>query len=360
MKLGIITTSYPRFPGDMAGNFVAGHVEALRALGHDVEVLAAGPGSAQAADAVRIASGLFYRGGAPDLIDASPIRGVLAGVSFTARIAREVARRASRWELAIAHWLAPSAIAALPARVPVVAIAHGGDIHLLRRLRLLAPVLYALRARRARLVFVSEQLRDIARAEVPALARWLATALVQPMGIALDRFHSLERAPIVPPTIVVASRLVPLKGIDVAIAAMGYVRTPARLVIAGEGPARATLRAASSERIRFLGEVPVATRDQLLSEASVVVVPSRVMANGRTEGTPLIALEALAAGVPVVASAVGGLQALAELRLVPPDDPHALATAIDRILANPPPADTLRRSVAHLDWPVVARRICER
>src|SRR6185503_19510756 len=43
MKLGVVTTSYPRFAGDPAGSFVAGHVAALRALGHDVEVIAAGP-----------------------------------------------------------------------------------------------------------------------------------------------------------------------------------------------------------------------------------------------------------------------------------------------------------------------------
>ncbi|HEY0991783.1 MAG TPA: hypothetical protein VGD80_32240, partial [Kofleriaceae bacterium] len=55
MKLGIVTTSYPRFAGDPAGSFVAGHAAALRALGHDVEVVAAGardaPGDAPRDDA---------------------------------------------------------------------------------------------------------------------------------------------------------------------------------------------------------------------------------------------------------------------------------------------------------------------
>ncbi|HEX8109082.1 MAG TPA: hypothetical protein VF516_15220, partial [Kofleriaceae bacterium] len=45
MQLGVVTTSYPRFPGDPAGNFVAAHVAALRALGHHVEVIAAGGGA---------------------------------------------------------------------------------------------------------------------------------------------------------------------------------------------------------------------------------------------------------------------------------------------------------------------------
>ena len=74
MNIGVITTSYPRWPGDAAGNFVGAHVEALRALGHEVEVIAAD----------RPTEPLFYRGGAPDALEsarslASPPR------SFTAR-----------------------------------------------------------------------------------------------------------------------------------------------------------------------------------------------------------------------------------------------------------------------------------
>jgi glycosyltransferase involved in cell wall biosynthesis len=349
VKIGVITTSYPRHPGDPAGNFVAGHVEALRALGHRVDVFAAGTGWLDRA--------LFDRGGAPDLLERSPIRGALAGAAYTAQLTAAVAVRAPAWDSIIAHWLVPSALAALTTRAPLLAIAHGGDIHTLRRTRLLAPTLHALRARGARLAFVSEQLRAIARAEVPALARWLDDAIVQPMGIALARFRALDRAPTDPPAIVTASRLVAQKGIDVAIAAMAHVRSPARLVIAGDGPERAALAARSSPHVTFLGAVPTEQRDQLLRAASLVVVPSRVMPSGRTEGTPLIAIEALAAGVPVVASSVGGLCELEALALVAPDDPIALARAIDRTLAAPPAPEQLRSSVAHLDWMRVATRL---
>ena len=177
------------------------------------------------------------------------------------------------------------------------------------------------------------------------------------MGITIDRFRSLERAPIDPPAIVIASRLVAVKGIDVAIAAMAHVRTPARLVIAGDGPERDALVARTTDRITFIGEALAARRDELLREASVVLVPSRVMPSGRTEGTPMIALEALAAGVPVIASAVGGLRELAQVRLVPPEDPRALAAAINHTLDSPPHADELRRAVVHLDWPRVVGRL---
>jgi len=359
MKLGVVTTSYPRFPGDPAGNFVAAHVAALRALGHRVEVIAAGDAAGNAAvpddGVVRVAGRLFYRGGAPDALERAPLSAGLAAAAFTARLTAAVTARAACWDAIVAHWLVPSALAALAGRRPLIAIAHGGDIYTLRRLRLLRPVLAALARRGARLVLVSEQLRRVARAAAPDLAPWLDAALIQPMGIDVARFAALPRAPSDPPMVLVAARLVPIKGVDVAIAAMRHVASAARLVIAGDGPERARLAATAGAR--FLGEVTTERRDELLGSASVVVVPSRVTPGGRTEGTPAIALEALAAGVPVIASAVGGLCELPGVRLVPPEDPRALARAIDQSIAAPPAAAALRAGVANLDWREVAPRL---
>ncbi|MDX2090437.1 MAG: glycosyltransferase family 4 protein [Kofleriaceae bacterium] len=358
VKLGVLTTSYPRWAGDPAGNFVAAHVAALRELGHDVEVIAAGESRSDQYSLVRIPSRLFFRGGAPDALEHHPLRTLGGALAFSTRFAAAVATRAARWDSIVAHWLVPSAIAALPTRVPLLAIAHGGDVHTLRRMRLLAPVLHALHARRAELVFVSAALRGIAIHEVPSLAGWLAGARVQPMGIDVARFAALRRTPTDPPTVAIAARLVPLKGVDVAIAALAHLHAPVRLVIAGDGPERRRLeeRAARLARsVEFLGAVDLETRDRLLASASCVVVPSRVTSTGRTEGTPLIALEALAAGVPVVASAVGGMPALAPAaRLVGPDDPRGLAASIEAVLVSPPLSSELAAVVAHLDWRAIA------
>jgi glycosyltransferase involved in cell wall biosynthesis len=418
VKLGVVTTSYPRFAGDGAGSFVAGHVGALRALGHEVEVIAAGdPGPAcESLEApVHRVGGrrLFYRGGAPDALERVPIRAGTSAVMFTARLAAAVTRHAPRWDAIIAHWLVPSAFAALPSTRPLLAIVHGGDLFTLRRLRLVRPVLHALHCRQARLVFVSTALRAAARDAAPALAPWFDAAIVQPMGIDVPRFAALARTPSDPPIVLVAARLVPIKGVDVAIAAMQHVRSDARLVIAGDGPERVRLTAmlrahvrsggVTTERAQFtcaarahllaeterspehrampeapeqrsegsaegnmrggrmkyglLGEVTTERRDELLRTAGVVVIPSRVLPSGRTEGTPAIALEALAAGVPVIASAVGGLCDLPGVRLVPPENPYELARAIDQILANPPSSASLRAGVAPLDWRAIAPRL---
>lgn len=320
-RIGVVTTSYPRHEGDFAGSFVAAHVHALRALGHDVDVV-----HATEADA------LFYRGGAPDAIEQLGLRALPAAAATTTRLYREVRRRSRGWDAIVAHWLVPAAIARLAApRLPLLAIAHGGDVHTLRRTHLLKPVLALLRG--AKLAVVSEQLRAL----VPG-------AFVQPMGIDVAHFAALGRAPTTPPTVAFIGRCAPVKGVDVAVRALDHVRASVQLVVAGG--------TVDDPRVISLGAVSPARRDELLREASVLVIPSRVLPNGRTEGTPIVALEALAAGVPVVASRVGGL---AELPIVhvPPEDPRALARAIERVLDAPPP----RQDMAAFDWRVIAARL---
>lgn len=367
MRIGVITTSYPRFAGDHAGSFVGAHVRALEQLGHEVDVVHADADEP-----------LFYRGGAPDAIEQLGLRSLPMAASFMARQVAEVAwrargeaprphgeapkpqgqapekhgSRARAWDAAIAHWLVPSAIVAavaLPRRIPLLAIAHGGDVHTLRRTHLLGPVLRALKLRGATLAVVSDELHRMC-------APWL-DAIVQPMGIDVAHFAALGRAPTTPPTVGFIGRFVPIKGVNVFLAAMKQVATRSRVVVAGEGPDPVLITKdqhpwPAQHIYEVLGAVSASERDQILREASAIVVPSRVLANGRSEGTPMIALEALAAGVPVVASRVGGLAELPVVH-VPPDDPPALAAAIDRVLAQPPE----RQSMAALDWTRVAARL---
>ncbi len=346
--VGVVATSYPRWAGDAAGGFVEGHAAWLRGRGDEVDVVAAGRG-------LPVPHGLFYDGGAPEALERGGVSVVAAAAGFSTRMLAEVTRRARRWDAVVAHWLAPSAVAAALAtrRIPLCAIAHGGDVHLLARARLLAPVLALLVARDARLVFVSDELRRRALDAVPrAIASRVASrAIVQAMGVDDARSEAIARRrearaasattkTTTTTTIVVLARLVPVKRVDTAIDAMDFLPPGARLVIAGDGPLRDELAARAArfgERVRFAGWLGADARDELLAAADVVVVPSAPLggdADGRSEGTPMAALEALAAGVPLVASATGGLRALAAhgAALVPPRDPRALAAAITSVL----------------------------
>jgi glycosyltransferase involved in cell wall biosynthesis len=132
------------------------------------------------------------------------------------------------------------------------------------------------------------------------------------------------------------ARLTRQKGIDVAVRALGSLPGDTVLVVLGEGPERARLeelaRTIGVERRVFLqGRVPDVTA--WLERATLLVHPAR------WEGFGLGVLEAMLAGLPVVASDVSSLPELvvdAETGyLVPPDDPSALARSVTRALENP-------------------------
>lgn len=137
----------------------------------------------------------------------------------------------------------------------------------------------------------------------------------------------------------IVARLVPIKDHETFLAAAARVARAdpaAHFVVAGDGPLRARLEAAAQRaglgaRAHFLGwwgDLPA-----LYADLDVVALTSR------NEGTPVCVLEAMAAGVPVVATAVGGVPDVVRHGetglLVPPGDPAALAAALASLLADP-------------------------
>ena len=129
----------------------------------------------------------------------------------------------------------------------------------------------------------------------------------------------------------VAGRLSPEKGIEDAVSASGAAGIPLR--VAGEGPDRDRLVALASKTappVEFLGKLePAEVREQLLG-AAAVLMPSRYH-----EFSPYAALEAMAAGVPVVAMGLGGLpELLGEDRCVAPGDQGAFARRLAELWAD--------------------------
>ena len=148
------------------------------------------------------------------------------------------------------------------------------------------------------------------------------------------------------------------KGVEVLLAALREV-PGAVLRIAGDGEHRAALERAAAElgpAVTFLGTRDAAQVRTLLRGAAALVVPSIY------EGMPLVVLEAMEAGVPVVASAVSGIPEVVVDGetgwLVPPEDPQALAGALAEVLADPGEArrrgEAGRRRAAERYRPAVA------
>lgn len=177
---------------------------------------------------------------------------------------------------------------------------------------------------------------------------------VIPNGLDLPTFVAdVERTP---PEGIMVANLIGYKGHDDLIDAVGQMRNPPKIRLVGDGPERARLESTVCERglegvIRFEGSVPDART--LFAEAQFSVLTSH------QEGMPNAVLEAMAAGLPVVATSVGGIPELiaddVEGLIVPPHNPGALATAIHRIAADPDLRARLgsaaRHRAANFTWP---------
>jgi len=359
-RIGVVTTSYPREEGDPAGAFVAGFARWLVEAGARVEVVAAGPGASRVGDidVHRVdGRGLFYAGGAPDALAGGGAW--FRAARFQLSLAAATAARAHAWDAIVSHWLAPSslaveaALAPLPRR-PHLAIAHSSDVCLLRRSKAGRAAVRWL-ARRARLVYSARHLvLDGAPGEVVAMG-------IDPVAGG-DRLRGRSKFMLQRTTALFLGRLVPVKGVELLLRAL-----PASLdlAVAGDGPLASHLRSLAAPldgRVRFLGEVRGADKRDLLAAADLLVAPSLVLADGRSEGAPTVVREALAAGLPVVATrAAADAVRDGENGLVVDEDEGALGAALDRLARDDGLRARLARAAArdgerHL-WSAVGPRL---
>lgn len=299
MRVCVLTTSYPRWHGDVAGAFVSEIVEHLRAAGDEVTVVSP-------ADVRHF--GIAYGGGIAQNLRAKPWLVAVVPL-FLLAFARAARRAAAGADLVHAHWL-PTALPALATGKPFVVQLWGSDAAAVRRARVpVGPLL-----RRAACVIGASEF-------LAAQARELGARTVAVVPVGLDLPASVGRSA-TPPHVLYLGRLSEEKGIgDFLAASDGLER-----VIVGDGP----LRAQVPEAHGFVapGEV-----GGYLERAAVVCVPSH------REGYGMTAREAMAYGRPVVATAVGGLAdaVLHEQNglLVTPGRPKELRAAIARLLGDP-------------------------
>jgi len=286
-----------------------------------------------------------------------------------------------------AHWLIPQGLAAAMAisnnngprrsRPRLVLHIHAGDVYLLSRIPLGARIARYI-VRRADAVFADG---SHVRETLNQLLGFDSEAVLQPMGVHTERFQDRPASAEANPGevsypagfLLTVGRLVEKKGTIYLIRAMTRVRSEhpgIGLVVIGDGPERPRLeeearRLDIAHAVRFLGARPHADVVESLQKCRAAVVPSIMDSRGETEGMPTTVTEALAAGAPVVASAVAGIPDVIEHGtngwLCAEQDPESLADAILACLSVDRASMTIRarESARQYDWNKVASNYLE-
>lgn len=236
-----------------------------------------------------------------------------------------------------------------------------GIVRLAKRLLLKLTEEYG-RRRVPHIVLISEYVREF----IPAKNRLRKTWLID--NPVADSYFDIERA-FEPGRILCCSRIRPLKNIGGMIRAFALVARQypdAHLRIAGTAE-NACLRACTRQveaagllgNVHFLGNLSISDVQLELSRANCLVVPSF------QENAPLTIAEAMAGGVPVVASNVGGIPGMVENEktglLIDPHEPKMIAEAVLKILSD----ESLARSMGHAGRQTAEKRfrasvVCEK
>jgi len=362
MRILHVVTAFPRAPGDIIAPWLIELLRRQRASGHEVEVFAPayrGGGNTEfegipvhrfryfparwedlthdQGTVDRVGRSLRYKLMAPFY--------VLAGMLAAWRLAR---RR--NFDIVHVHWPVPHALFGWAVRLGsrgrtrLVTLWYGIELRWVKsRLPWLKQFLkWALRTSDQVIAISSYTAREIAE---------LVHAPVRVIPYGLGFAGSLPTAAAHRPTdgtfeILYVGNLIPRKGVRYLIDALHRLPAtiPAKLLILGEGTDRAKLEAQVHElgldgRVKMPGRVPEADLHRAFHTANVLVLPSIVDQRGDTEGLGVVLLEALSYRVPVIGSAIGGItDIIADGQtglLVPPEDPAAIATALERIATDP-------------------------
>lgn len=352
LRILMLAWEYPPHIVGGLGKAVGDLARELAAQGHAVHVVTRAPDDASSTAAAPVACSAVEDGvtvhRVPVPRSPEPVSFIdwvfQMNVAFAGCAARLLAHGA-RFDVLHAHdWLVALAAAELSAAAPLVATVHATEFGR-RGGSLDGPVSPRLHAQEARLITAADEVIVCSESMRAELLRAHPNAPAQPRVIPCG--HPAAAAPppqLTPrradaPVLAFLGRLVPEKGVQVLLAALPHLLAefPAlTLVIAGEGPLRPELEAQAApfgERVRFAGFLAGDAKAALLAHADLVVMPSLYEPFG------LVALEALAAGAPLLASDVGGLAGIVTPgvtgELAPPGDAGALAAHALALLRDP-------------------------
>jgi glycosyltransferase involved in cell wall biosynthesis len=339
MHILVLNSEYPPVGGG-AGNASAYIARELVARGHQVSVLTTTFGKLprdEEQDGVRIIRLPGLRRSAHRSNALEQLLFMLAATLWGYAWALKL-----RPDVALAFFGAPSGVAtwvwSFTRKLPYIVCLRGGDVPGFRPYdfgslhRLLSPLLHQVWRRASAVVANSQGLRELAVAFDQR-----ASIQVIPNGVELAAFKAPQRE-WTPARMLFVGRLVYQKGLDVLFEALGGLKEVAwKLTIVGDGPRRGWLKERAAqlglgERIAFVGWLEREQLPEVFAEANLFVYPSR------HEGMPNALLEAMASGLPAVATQIAGNEELVVEgetgRLVPVEDAQSLRAALAGMLED--------------------------
>lgn len=363
----MVTSSFPRWLGDETTPFILHLAQDLQSLGWQPLVLAPHAPGAEVAERLEgievqrfrylwpeSAQTVCYSGGA--LVNLRKRR--LNALKLPALVGAElaaVARNlfAQNFDIVHSHWILPQGLTTgLVARVlgvPHVATVHGGDVFALRGPFLRRCKRTAFKLADAITVNSSatgKAVAQIGHGEVPVFDIPMGATPFAPPSHAVNSVRDRYRRGS-GPLVVFVGRLVEEKGVGDFIEAVADLRDSHPDVtglVVGEGQDRLAFERRTRElglegTVRFAGWVASAELGPLLAASDVFVAPSKRSPDGWVEAQGLTIVEAMLAGVPVVATDTGGVVDLVRNRetglLVPESSPKNIADAVRQIDGNP-------------------------
>jgi glycosyltransferase involved in cell wall biosynthesis len=379
----VLASTYPRWKDDPEPGFIHELCKRLSQRFAVVAVVPDAPGADASGEfegvqvvryryAPRRWQTLVNNGGVVANLRRSPWKWLLLPTFVAAQyLAARKALRHRQVAIIHAHWLLPQGLIATllghAYRTPYVVTSHGGDLFGLR-----GTVLSRLKRKVAESSAAMTVVSSAMVEESNRIGLRPPRLCVLPMGADMHGRFTPQGEPVPSPDeLLFVGRLVEKKGLPYLLDALPQVvraRPSTFLTIAGFGPDEDALKAQAARlgigaQVRFLGAVAQRDLPNLYRRAALLVAPFIRDASGNQEGLPVVLMEAIACGCPVLPGRVAGvddlLGAAGAILSVDPTDTSALASAILAILAAPTAARQraleLRESVVkRVDWSVIA------
>lgn len=324
-KILLVTTSYPRFQNDIAGCFLELLNNELSQK-FDITVLAPDDIAIKQSNKSIIRFTYFfhkkfhrltYNSGIPENLTNSIFSVIQLPFLFLSLL-YSIHKYSFKKHLIITNWLLPcgicGAVISKITGIPHLVIEHSAGIHFLKNLPF-KKLLISFLENYSTIIFVSPYLQNIFHT---ISKKQTSNTFIIPMGIDIEQFNinintkevkEEINIPIDNKVILFSGRLEEIKGLHILLKALQNIEK-VTLIVIGNGKKKSYYQDIARKlqvNAQFLGVITGNKKAQLFKLADIIVVPSIITKNKRTEGAPTVIMEAFAAGKSVIASNSGGI-----------------------------------------------------